>query len=101
MKIRKGDNIIVISGKDKAKTGKVLRSFPKEELVLVEGVNLRKRHVKPRKSGEKGQIISKPAPISVSNVKMLCSSCGKAVRIGYKTIEGKKYRICKKCGETV
>lgn len=101
MKIKKGDKIIIISGKDRGKTGKVLRAFPKEGKILVEGVNLRKKHQKPRKSGQKGQIINMPAPIFVSNVKLICSKCGKAVRAGYKIDEKKKYRICKKCGQEI
>ncbi|PIS39780.1 MAG: 50S ribosomal protein L24, partial [Candidatus Nealsonbacteria bacterium CG08_land_8_20_14_0_20_38_20] len=79
------------------KTGKVLRVFPKGGKVLVEGVNIMKKHQKPRKTGEKGQVIEMPLPIDVSNVKLICSKCGKATRIGYKIIDKKKYRICKKC----
>jgi len=107
MKIKKGDNVLIISGKDKGKTAKVLKSFPKEVKILVEGVNLKKKHTKPKKQGEKGQVINSPAPINVSSVKLICSKCGKAVRIGYKIekdptsprLQGatKKYRICKKC----
>ena len=99
MKIKKGDTVLIISGKDKGKQGKVFKALPEENKILVEGVNLRKRHQKPRKSGEKGQIITKPGPIDVSSAKIICSKCGKAVRSGYKIVEGKKYRICKKCGQ--
>lgn len=101
MKIHKGDTILVVSGKDRGKTGKVLKVFPKENKILVENINLRKKHIKPRRAGEKGQIISLPAPMSVSNVKFICSKCGKAVRLGYKIVQNKKQRICKKCGEGV
>jgi len=99
MKIKKGDLVLVISGKDKGKKGKVLRAFPKERKVLVEEVNLRKKHRKPRKMGERGQIIQLPGPIDISNLKLICSKCGKATRLGHKIVQQKKYRICKKCGE--
>ncbi|MBZ9571852.1 50S ribosomal protein L24 [Patescibacteria group bacterium] len=86
MKIKKDDQVLVISGKDRGKKGKVLKAFPEEQKLLVEGVNLRKKHIKPRRTEEKGQIIELPAPIPVSNVKLICSKCGKATRIGYKVI---------------
>jgi len=99
MKIRKGDIVLIISGKDKGKKNKVLQVFPKKERILVVEINLRKKHQKPKKAGEKGQIIQMPSPISISNVKLICSKCGKATRIGYKIEGKKKYRICKKCGQ--
>jgi large subunit ribosomal protein L24 len=99
MKIRKGDTVLIISGKDRGKTGKILRALPRENKIVVEGVNLRKKHKKPRRGGEKGQIIVLPAPISASNVKLICSKCAKATRVGYKITGDRKYRICKKCGE--
>jgi large subunit ribosomal protein L24 len=99
MKIKKGDTVLVISGKDRARTGKVLDVFIKEGKIVVEGINLRKKHVKPKKSGEKGQIVQLPSPMDVSNVKLICSKCGKAARIGYKKEGDKKYRICKKCNQ--
>jgi len=100
MKIHKGDTVLIISGKNKNKQNKVLRAFPKENRILVNEINLRKKHQKPKKSGEKGQIIQIPSPIAVSNVKLICSKCKKATRVGYKLTENrKKYRICKKCGE--
>lgn len=101
MKIKKDDTILVISGKDRGKKGKVLESFPKENRILVEGVNLRKKHQKPKKSGEKGQILTMPGAISVSNVKLICPRCGKPTRISYKIGEKKKNRICKKCGQEI
>ncbi|MDI6591655.1 MAG: 50S ribosomal protein L24 [Patescibacteria group bacterium] len=106
MKIKKGDTVLIISGKDRGKKGKVLKAFPKERKVLVEGVNIVKKHLRPRRMGEKGQIIEMPSPIDVSNVKLICPKCGKATRIGYK-IKSKiknqksKIRICKKCGEEI
>ena len=101
MKIHKSDQVLIISGKDRGKKSKVLKSFPKEERALVEGVNLRKKHVRPRRAGEKGQIIEIPAPVHISNLKLICLKCGKAVRVRYQIKERKKYRICKKCGQEV
>lgn len=101
MKIKKSDTVLIISGKYRGKTGKVLRAFPKEEKILVEGVNIMKKHQKPRKTGEKGQVIEMLSPIDVSNVKLFCPKCGKAARVGYKITEGRKYRICKKCGQEI
>ena len=101
MKIKKGDTVLIISGKDKGKKSNVLQVFPKEMRVLVSQVNLRKKHQKPKKSGEKGQIIQIPGPISISNAKLICSKCGKITRVGYKIEGEKKYRVCKKCGEAL
>ncbi|MCK4781977.1 50S ribosomal protein L24 [Candidatus Parcubacteria bacterium] len=97
MKIHKNDIVLIISGKDKGKKDKILRVFPKQRKVLIEGVNIRKKHTRPKKQGEKGQIVEAPAPISVSNIKLICPKCGKAVRVGYIIEAKKKYRICKKC----
>jgi len=101
MKIKKGDTVLITSGKDKGRKGKVLEAFPEESRILIEGINLRKKHQRPKKSGEKGQIVEMPGPIHISNVKLICSKCGKATRIKYKITEGKKYRICKKCGQEI
>lgn len=98
MKIRKGDTVLIISGKDRGKTGKVLRVLPKERRVVVEGVNFRKKHTRPKRAGEKGQVVALPAPVDLSNVKLICSACGKATRVGYKVAGERKYRVCKKCG---
>lgn len=99
MKIKKGDTVLIISGKDRGKKAKVLKVFPEEKRILVEGINLRKKHLKPKKAGEKGQTVQLPAPLDVSNAKFICSKCGKATRIGFKIVEKKKFRICKKCGQ--
>jgi large subunit ribosomal protein L24 len=101
MKIKKGDTVLIISGKDRGKKGAVLQVFPKAARLMVEGVNLKKKHRKPRKTGEKGQIINLPAPVPVSNAKLVCPKCGKPTRLGHKVVDGKKYRICKKCGKEV
>lgn len=101
MKVKKGDNVLIISGKDKGKTGKIIKSVPKELRVLVEGANLKKRHVRPRREGEKGQIVEVPGLLNVSNIKVICSKCGKATRVGYRIEKEKKYRICKKCKQEI
>ena len=81
MKVKKGDTVLIISGKDKGRTAKVLRSLPKESLILIDGVNLKSKHARPKKQGEKGQVVKVPAPLNVSNVKFLCPKCGKAARV--------------------
>ncbi len=98
MEIKKGDTVKIISGKDKGKSGKVVRSFPSKNLILVEGINVHKKHSKPKKQGQKGQIIEMPGAIKNSNVQVICQSCKKAVRIGQKIEGEKKFRVCKKCG---
>lgn len=99
MKLKKEDIVLVISGKDKGKKGKILRALPKRGRVMVEGVNLIKKHQKPKKTGEKGQIVEMSALIDISNVKLICSKCDQATRVGYKIVDNRKYRICKKCGK--
>ena len=101
MKIKKGDLVLITAGKDKGRTGKIIKSFPKDLKILVEGINLKKKHVRPKRQGEKGQLVSLPAVMDISNVKLICPKCGKAVRVGY-VIEGKiKNRICKKCKQKI
>ena len=98
MKIKKNDKVIVISGKDKGKEGVVSTSFPKSGKVLVSGVNIKKVHTRPRRSGEKGQILEKSLPINVSNVMLIDPKDGKRTRISYKFVDGKKIRVTKKSG---
>jgi len=97
MKIKKGDLVLVITGKYKGKKGKVLRVLPKEKKVVVENVNVVKKHQKPRGRRQKGEIITIFAPFDISNVKLLCPHCQKATRVGFKIKEQKKVRVCKKC----
>ncbi|MGM0439234.1 MAG: 50S ribosomal protein L24 [Patescibacteria group bacterium] len=97
MKIKKDDKVAIIAGKDKGKTGKVMHAFPKDKQVIVEGLNLMKKHVKPRKQGESGQIIEFPAPMDVSNVKLICPKCGETTRVGIEREGKNKKRVCKKC----
>ena len=101
MNIKKGDNIIVVTGKDRGKKGKVIRVFPKKNLVLVENINLKKHHQKPKKSGEKGQVLSVAAPIDSSNVMVSDPKTGGPTRIGMRMEKGKKVRIAKKSGVAI
>ena len=101
MNIIKNDKVIVLSGKDKGKEGKVLEAMPAAKKVIVEGVNVATCHVKPRKQGEEGGIIRKEIPMYVSKVILVCPKCGKATRVGHKTVDGKNVRACKKCGATI
>ena len=98
MNIRKDDKVIVISGKDKGKQGKVLHSSPKAGKVIVEGVSVASKHQKPRKQGEEGGIIKVETPIYACKVMVVCPKCGKPTRVAHKLDDGKKVRVCKKCG---
>ena len=97
MKIKSGDTVQVISGKNKGKKGKVLEALPKEGKVKVEGINVRTKHVKAKKQGQTGQTISVPIPIQASTVLLICSKCGVPTRVGYRKEGDSKFRICKKC----
>lgn len=97
MTIKKDDTVVVIAGKDKGKTGKVLSVSPSTHKVLVDGVNIVFKHKKARSQQEQSSIIKKSAPIDASNVMVVCPVCGKATRVAHSVIEGKKARVCKKC----
>jgi len=101
MKIKTNDIVLITSGKDRGKKGKVFEAFPMEDKVMVEGANLRKKHQKPKKQGEKGQIVMLPGKIAVANVKLICPKCGKPTRIGVKVNEKNKVRVCKKCNQEI
>ena len=101
MKIKKDDKVIVLSGKDKGKQGEVLVAEPKAGKVTVEGVSVATKHRKPRKQGEEGGIIKVETPIYASKVQLVCPKCGKATRVGHKIENGKKTRVCKKCGAEI
>lgn len=100
LSIKSGDNVVVIAGKDKGKKGKVLAVSPSTARVIVEGVNIVSRHKKPRSAQDQGGIIKHEAPISASNVMVLCPVCGKATRVHHTVVDGKKVRVCK-CGEVL
>lgn len=101
MNIKKNDTVIVLSGKDKGKKGKVLVAMPKDSKVIVEGVNVATCHTKPRKQGEQGGRINKEGTINVSNVMLVCPKCNKATRVGHAVVGDKKVRVCKKCGKNI
>ncbi len=118
MKIRKGDKVQILKGKDRVKKtkkgekkekgnqGKVVQVIPEKNKVVVDGLNLRYKHVRPKKEGEKGQRIQFPAAINIANVMLVCPKCNKSTRIGYKLLDSdvkgrKKIRICKKCSESI
>jgi large subunit ribosomal protein L24 len=101
MHVKKGDKVMVISGKDKGKTGNILAAFPKQSRVLVEGVNIVKKHAKPSQENPQGGILSQEAPIHVSNVMPIDPKSGKPTRVGYKEENGKKVRVATKSGEVL
>jgi len=94
-RIIKGDKVLIIAGKDRNKTGKVIKLLPKNKTLVVEGVNIAKKHQRPQKQGQKGQIISLARPIDISNVMLLCPKCGKAVRTSYTIASGEKIKTKK------
>ncbi len=98
MKIKKGDNVMVLSGNDKGKTGEVLEVIPKSEKIIVKGINVRKKHIKAAPNRE-GGIQAIEFPIHSSIVNIVCPKCGKTARVGYVVENDKKFRVCKKCGE--
>ena len=101
MKIRKDDKVVVLSGRDKGKEGKVLRVDPAAGKVVVEGVLMATRHRKARKQGEESGIIQMETPIYASKVMLVCPKCGKPTRVGHTVADGKKVRACKKCGANI
>ena len=101
MNIKKNDTVIVLSGKDRGKKGKVLVAMPSENKVVVEGVNVATCHTKPRKQGEQGGIVKRETPIRTCKVALYCEKCGKGVRVGHKIDGDKKTRICRKCGAEI
>lgn len=101
MLVKKGDQAVVISGKEKGKKGKVAQVIPTTGKVVIENVNVVSRHKKPRSAQDKGGIMKKAAPIDASNVMVVCPSCGKATRVAHKVIDGEKARVCKKCGASL
>jgi len=98
--VRKGDRVMVVAGKEKGKAGKVLKVLPKKSRLVIEKVNMVKRHTKPSKTVGKGGIVEKEGPIHISNVMAMCDKCNEATRMGHKRLEdGRIARVCKKCGE--
>lgn len=99
--VKKDDTVIIITGKDKGKTGKVLRVFSQEGKVIVERINMIKRHTRPNPQNPQGGIVEKEAPLPVCKVVLVCPRCKKPTRVGKKILESSRLRICKKCGETI
>ena len=99
--VRKGDTVVVLSGKDKGREGKIIEALPKKAKVVVEGVNKVKRHTKPNQKAPQGGIITKEAPMHACKVMLVCPACSKATRIAKKEVNGKMVRACKKCGEVI
>ena len=98
MNVKKGDTVVVLSGKDKGKQGKVQATVPAQAKVVVEGVNLVTCHTKPRRQGEEGGIVRREAALYASKVQVVCPKCGKGTRVAHKIEDGKKKRVCKHCG---
>ena len=101
MKVKVNDNVLVLTGKYKGKQGKVLKTDPKAGKVIVEGVNIVNKHEKARKANETSRIVTEEAFIDASNVEVVCDKCGKATRVAHNLVDGKKVRVCKKCGATL
>jgi large subunit ribosomal protein L24 len=101
MKLKKGDSVKVIRGKDKGKTGKIEKVFPKDDKVLIPDVNQYKRHLKSRSQGQPSEIKTLTKPLPSENVILVCPKCHKETRVGYKIVKGVKSRICKKCNSEI
>jgi len=104
-KVRKGDTVYIRAGKDRGKTGKILAMLPREGRLVVEGLNLVKKHIRPRRAGEKGQVVEVPSPMPIARVMLNCPSCGKPTRVGLRRVaDGDKTageRFCKKCSAII
>lgn len=98
MNIKKGDTIVVLSGKDRGKQGKVIGTVPSQKKVVVEGINMVTCHVKPRRQGEQGGVVEREAAIASCKVQVVCPKCGKGTRVAHKVEDGKSVRVCKHCG---
>lgn len=101
LSVKKGDTVVVLAGKDKGKTGSILAVSPKTNRVIVQNVNIVKKHKKARSAQQKSEIVSMEAPINASNVMVICATCNKATRIAKNEVDGKMVRVCKKCGATL
>lgn len=100
-KLKKGDLVMVMTGKSAGTQGKIARILSKSDRVIVEGANIMKKRERPRREGQKGQVVELASPIHLSNVQLFCSSCGKAVRVGYKISGADKARVCRTCGKEI
>lgn len=101
LNLKKGDTVVVLSGKDKGKQGKIIQAMPKKMQVVVEDVNKVKRHTKPSLKAPQGGIIQKEMPLNVCKVQLICPACNKPTRVAHKIVDGKNSRLCKHCGEVI
>ena len=101
LNVKKGDTVVILSGKDKGKQGKIIQAMPKKAEVVVEDINKVKRHSKPSHKAPQGGIITKEMPLNVCKVQLICPSCNKPTRVAHKIVDGKNRRACKKCGEII
>jgi large subunit ribosomal protein L24 len=101
MRIKKGDTVKIIAGNDRGRTAKVLAAFPANGQIVVEGVNLKKKHVRPRRAGQKGELVELPTPFPISRVMRICPTCNRPTRTGQRLEGGRKARVCKKCGAEI
>ena len=102
MKIKKDDTVLVITGKDKGKKGKVRFAYPDNKRIMIEGINMVKKHAKAKQQVKQAGIIERESPVNVASVMLLCAKCNKPARVGYKTLQdGRKARVCRVCGEVV
>ena len=101
IKIKKGDKVIMLKGKDLGKSGKVLKVYPAKQRLVVEGINLIKKNLRPKKQGEKGQVVSIPGAVRIENVQVVCSSCHKPTRVSFELKGDKRERHCKKCNAKI
>jgi len=99
--IQKGDQVLITTGQDKGKAGKVVRVIPQDDKVVVEGLNLQKKNIKPKKKDESGQVVEFPAPMNISNVKLICPSCDQPTRVGFSEEGDEQFRVCIKCGDRI
>ena len=99
--IKKGDNVYIIKGKERGKTGKVARVLPGAERVVVEGMNLYKKHSRPKQQGQQGEIVSVARSMHISNVMLVCPKCGRSTRVGHTVVNGAKLKVCKQCGAEI
>ena len=101
LNLKKGDSVLVLSGKDKGKQGKIIQAIPKKAQVIVEDVNKVKRHTKPSLKTPQGGIIAKEMPLNVCKLQLICPHCNKPTRVAHKLVDGKNNRACKHCGEII
>lgn len=102
MKIKKGDQVLIIAGKDRLRKGKVIKVLPSQGRLVVDGINIVKRHQRPKRQGDKGQVVEIPMSLDVSNVKLICPQCSRATKVGVRVDDGdRKARICKKCQKEI